>query len=130
MFTRIIENLIGRLVGPLTFRLVLQPVMAVIAAVMVGVEDARLRRPAYFWAMVSDPAHRRMLVRDGWKDIATIFVLAVLMDVIYQVIALRWVYPGEAVIVAFLLAAVPYLAVRGPVGRFVRWMMFRQRKEA
>jgi hypothetical protein len=35
-------------------------------------------------------------------------------------IVLRWFYPGEALIVAFILACVPYLLLRGPVNRMGR----------
>jgi len=42
------------------------------------------------------------------------------MDVIYQYLVFRWFYPGEAVIVAFVLAFVPYLLIRGPVNRIAR----------
>ena len=53
-------------------------------------------------------------MRNGWKSIAKIFVLAVVLDVVYQWIRLRWFYPGEALLVAILLAIVPYLCVHGP----------------
>jgi hypothetical protein len=42
------------------------------------------------------------------------------MDVIYQAIALKTFYPGEAVIVALTLAFLPYLLLRGPVARIAR----------
>jgi hypothetical protein len=42
------------------------------------------------------------------------------IDVVYQIIAHRWVYPGEAVLVAVILAIVPYLLIRGPVNRIAR----------
>jgi hypothetical protein len=42
------------------------------------------------------------------------------MDIIYQWIVQRWIYPGEVVIVAILLAMVPYLLIRGPVTRIAR----------
>ena len=40
--------------------------------------------------------------------------------VVYQIIVARFVYPGEVVIVALLLAIVPYLLVRGLVTRIAR----------
>ena len=40
------------------------------------------------------------------------------MDVIYQLIVFNTLYPGEAVIVAIVLAFVPYLLLRGPFARF------------
>ena len=32
----------------------------------------------------------------------------------------RWIYPFETLLVAFLLACVPYLLIRGPVNRIAR----------
>jgi len=44
------------------------------------------------------------------------------MDVIYQFIEFKTFHPAEAVIIALLLAFVPYLLFRGPVARIVcRW---------
>ena len=36
---------------------------------------------------------------------------------IYEFITVRWFYPGEAVVVALVLAIVPYLMLRGLVNR-------------
>ena len=120
ILARIGENLVGRLTGPLTLRLYLQPVMATVLAIKSGLADARGGRPAFFWAILSNPVERPALVRDAWTSIARVFSLAVLLDGIYQVVALRWFYPGEAVLVAVILAIVPYLALRGPINRLVR----------
>jgi hypothetical protein len=57
------------------------------------------------------------LLRSGWKSVAKVFTMAVVLDVVYQLIVARWVYPLESVIVAFVLACVPYLLLRGPVNR-------------
>ena len=69
-----------------------------------------MRRPAdpYFWAILTNPTHRAALLKDGWKSVGKIFVLAIVLDVVYQVIVDRFVYPGEVIIVALLLAIVPY----------------------
>ena len=49
-----------------------------------------------------------------------VFILALVLDVVYQLIVLRFVYAGEAIIVAFILAIVPYLILRGLVTRAAR----------
>ena len=49
-----------------------------------------------------------------------IFILAAILDVIYQLKFQGTLYPGEILIVALVLAIVPYLALRGPVNRVVR----------
>ncbi len=123
MFTRIWENLVGRIGGPMSLRLYLQPTMAIIFAIRDGLKDAREGRPAFFWALFTDPVHRREMIRDGWKSVAKVFTLAFILDVVYQLIALRWVYPGEALITAFTLAILPYLLIRGPVNRIARLLM-------
>jgi len=111
---------LGRISGPMWVRLLIQPTVAAILGVRAGLRDARTGRPPYFWAVVRDSSARAELLHDGWRDIAKVFVMAIAMDVIYQLTVFRWVYPGETLIVACLLAAVPYLLVRGPVNRVIR----------
>jgi len=120
LLTRIFENLIDRVSGPMKFRLILQPLMAIIFAVRSGLKDAKGGRPAYFWALFTDSAHRRDMLRDGWKSVGRVYILAVVIDVIYQLIVFRWVYPVEALLVAAILAFIPYLLIRGPVNRIAR----------
>jgi hypothetical protein len=120
ILTRIWENLGGRIGGPLKFRLLIQPLMVGFLAIRAGIQDARAGRPAYFWAMLSDSQHRSDLLREGWKAVAKVFTIAFLIDVIYQLIVERWVYPLESLVVAIVLAIVPYLLMRGPVTRIVR----------
>ena len=120
LFSRIIENLVGRVSGPMQFRLILQPVMAAIFAIRSGLKDAKEERPAYLWAMFTNPAHRVDLMRDGWKSVGRVFIFAIVMDAIYQFIVIRWFYPGEALLVAAILALIPYLLIRGPVTRIAK----------
>ena len=120
LVTRITENLIARVSGPMKFRLVLQPVMAIFLAVRGGLKDAAQGKPPYFWALFTDAGERKAMLKNGWKAIGRVFILAVIMDVVYQIIVHRWVYPGETVLVAIILAIVPYLLIRGPINRIVR----------
>ncbi len=120
IFSRFWENLADRLHGPLTFRLILQPIMALSFAVRDGYRDALAGRPPYFWAVFTDPHHRRSLLAEGWKAVVRVYVLALIIDGVYQVMVFRWIYPIEALVVAFLLAFLPYLLTRGPVNRIVR----------
>jgi len=117
LLTRVWEHLGGRIGGPLTFRLILQPLVAAALAVRAGLLDARTGRAPYLWAILTNPAHRRDLLREGWKAVVNVFAVAVVIDVAYQLIVFRWVYLGEVLIVAFLLACVPYLLIRGPANR-------------
>lgn len=120
IWMRIVENMVDRVSGPLHFRLLLQPVMAAIFAIRSGLQDARTGKPPYFWALMSSPEHRADMLKDGWKSVGKVFLLALLLDVVYQVIALHFIYPGEAIVVAFVLAILPYLILRGLVTRIAR----------
>jgi hypothetical protein len=120
VIARIVGHLADRVSGPLKFRLILQPLVAGYLAVRAGLQDARVGRPAFLWAIVTTSGEARELLRSGWKDVGKVFLAAVLVDVLYQVVVARWVYPGEALVVAVLLALVPYVVVRGPVTRIMR----------
>ena len=117
---RVIENLIARFDGPLHFRFIVQPLMATIFAVIDGVKDAKAGRPAYFWAMLTTAENRRELIKDGWKHVGKIFILAIILDLVYELKVESTIHPGEILIVAIVLAIVPYLALRGPINRVVR----------
>ena len=117
---RVWSGLIGRVTGPMTFRLILQPAMGALLAIRAGLKDAREGRRPYFWTILTDSVQRRDLLHEGWKTTARVFFLAVIMDVIFQWIVQRWIYPGEVVVVAIVLAIFPYLLLRGPVNRIAR----------
>ena len=119
-WVRVVEDMTARVSGPMKFRLILQPLMAVVFGIRAGLSDARGGRPPYFWTLVTDPTHRIELLKDGWKSVGTVFVLALVLDIVYQVLVARFVYPGETIVVALLLAIVPYLLVRGLVTRIAR----------
>src|SRR5688500_10026026 len=119
MLLRALLNVTDRVGGPMTFRIILQPLMASLLAFLAGWRDAQTGRPPYFWTILTDPGQRPDLLREGWKSVARVFVLAIVMDLIYQLIVLKWIYPLELILVAILLAVVPYLLIRGPVDRIL-----------
>jgi hypothetical protein len=120
IWLRFMGNLSHRVDGPLHFRFLLQPIMAVIFATMAGIKDAKAGNAPYFWSIFTDPQHRRMILKDGWKSIGKVFIFAIILDVVFQIMELHTVYPGEALIVAFFLSIIPYLIIRGPVTRLLR----------
>ena len=120
IFKRVWENIIGRPAGPLNFRLLIQPAVATLIAIRAGLKDAREGRPAFLWAALSNPGYRPELLRQGWKDVGKVFILAMVLDSVYQLIVHRGVYVLELLIVATVLAIVPYVLIRGPVNRIAR----------
>jgi hypothetical protein len=119
-FSWLSNQLVGRIDGPLKFRLILQPAVAVFFAIRDGLKDARRGNVPYFWAIFTEPSRRMELIRDGWKSVFKIFVFATVMDLVYQYLVLGWMYPLAALSIAFILAFVPYLVIRGSVNRIAR----------
>lgn len=120
LWQRIVENIFGRLDGPFHLRFIMQPLMATIFAVLDGLKDAKTDKPAYLWAVAFNPSHRRELLTNGWKSVGKIFTVACVLDIAYQLIIFHRIFPLEVLIVAFLLAIVPYALLRGPVNRVKR----------
>jgi hypothetical protein len=129
IWERVGSQLLARVSGPMKFRLVLQPCMAAFFAIRAGLADAKAGRPPWFWELVSNPPERKDMVKEAWKRIGKVFILAVVLDVVYQLIVLHFVYPGEALIVAFILAIVPYVLLRGPAMRVARTIEERRQHE-
>jgi hypothetical protein len=120
---RIWRQLIERTGGTMTFRFILQPAMATIAALHDGVMDARTGRTPYLWTLLTNPSERGGRVAEGLISTGRVLLLGLAMDTLYQLIEFGRFYPSEAVIIALLLAFLPYVLLRGPIERIARlWL--------
>jgi hypothetical protein len=115
--SRVWQEIAERPDGPLAMRFYLQPLMATFLAVRDGLKDARTGKPAYLWGLFSDPSHRPELIHEGWKSIGKVFIVAAILDVVYQLIVLHAIRPVQTLLVATTLAIAPYVILRGPVNR-------------
>ncbi len=114
----------------MNLRIILQPVMAIVFATIDGIKDAKNGKPVYFWALLfSDPEHRDELRQSGWKSIGKVFIIAIILDVIYQLVVHHWVYPGETLFMALILAMIPYLLLRGLANRLMRPFQKKRNEE-
>lgn len=114
------QNMIARPNQSLALRFLLQSAVSAILAIRDGIRDARIGRSPYFWTMLSSPAQHSAHLHEGISAIGTIFLIAIALDVVYQIIELQAFHPNEALFVATFLAFVPYLILRGPVERLAR----------
>ena len=117
IFSRALTQMLGRTDGPFQLRFILQPTVAALFAVRAGLKDARLGRTPYLWTIAQAPSERGSLLREGWRQVWKVFTMAIVLDAVYQIKVFRWIYPLQSVIVAVVLALVPYLAVRGVATR-------------
>jgi hypothetical protein len=117
---RIWQSMLERTGGPFVFRFVLQPLMASLAALRAGLHDARTGRAPFLRTVLTDPAQRRSRLDEALIATSRIVLLGLAMDTVYQLIEFDTFYPAEAVIIALLLAVVPYVVLRGLVTRIAR----------
>jgi len=120
---RLWVNIVERPTGPMKLRFVLQPLMAALVAIRDARADARSGRSPYLATVLSNGAERAGRLREGANATARILLLALIMDGIYQAIVLDRFYPNEAVIIALVLAFVPYILIRGLSLRVLRALM-------
>ena len=119
-------NIFDRVGGPMTFRFILQPTMAFIAALHDGIRDAREGHKAFFWTRVHDPEQQHGRLREGLMSVARVIALGIGMDVIYQLKELDSFYPAEAAVMAILLAVIPYFVFRWIIEIVARWWLARK----
>ena len=127
-FRHVWEIFVARLQGPLSFRFVVQPLVVAIIACRAGLRDARMKSQAYGWAVLTDSVQRKELLLHGWREVAKVFIAAIVVDIVYELIVFRRIYPIRPLIVATLIALVPYPLIRGLANRIGRkWRRDRQR---
>jgi hypothetical protein len=120
IWMRFLDNMVARVSGPMKLRLFLQPTMATIFAIRSGLKDAREGRPPFLFTVLADAESRQYLIKDGWKSVGKVFILAMALDIVYQIIVAHFIYPLEVVVTAFLLAIIPYICLRGLTTRIAR----------
>jgi hypothetical protein len=114
------EDLIGRSDGPMTFRQIIQPAVAVLFAIRARLHDAREGQLPFLWTAFSNPGLRHELLRQARNDVANVFLVALVLDSIYQVMVHSGIYALELLFTATILAFVPHVIVCGLVTRLAR----------
>ena len=114
------DNFLARPKGSLNLRFIVQPTIAGLLALRAGIQDAREGRQGYLWAILSKPERRLQLLHEGWRGARTPFLVAIVLDCIYQLATVRFIYPLELLFTATLLALIPYILLRGPFNRIAR----------
>lgn len=120
LWSRIVVDLGGRLDGPFWFRVLVQPAVASLLALRDGRADWRAGSVPFALALATSRGARAALLLDAWRGAGKVFCVAAALDVAYQWLVFRFVYAGEVLLVATLLAVLPYVVVRGLANRFFR----------
>ena len=118
LFTeRFFEDLWARLSGPGRLRFVLQPTVAVLLGVRDGKRDWRTRRPPFILGLALRRTHRRDLWRSAIASVRDLVAIAIILDIISQMLIFREIHPGAALVLGPVLIAVPYSISRAFTNR-------------
>ena len=129
LFAVLWAETVSRTTGPLALRFILQPLVASVFAILDGIRDARLGRAPYLTAVPAIGRGRADRILEGFWAASRVLTLAIIVDLIYQYVALAAFRPLQALIVGFSLAVMPYLLMRSPAARIAWWLReMRQRK--
>ena len=106
----------GMFGGAFQFRLILQPLAAVILGVRFGIKDAKRGDKPFFQALVHEGGRGAMLARAA-RDALLPLLLAFVIDSILQRLINGHIRPLVALIVGGLLVFLPFLIVRALTNR-------------
>jgi hypothetical protein len=127
----IFEELVARVVsGPMQFRLILQPLTAVLLGIRDGHHDAKAGTPPLIWSLLFHTEHRKLHLINVLRRLTRPIIIATVIDVIVQYLMFRHVRPLTAVIVGTLLIWLPYSIARGLSNRIITMRRSHIRKAA
>lgn len=114
----ILETLSGR--GQL--RLILQPTMAIIIGLRMGISDAKAGDVPFLMRLATeDRKDRRALAKAAGRKILIPFCIAIVLDGVLQYLTLGYVRPLAAVIVGLMLIFIPFAIARSLMNRMYRY---------
>jgi len=112
------QGIVIGLAGKGHLRLILQPAIAIILGIRLGVSDARKGREPFLLRLFIRE-NRGALLREGLHDILLPLGVAIVLDCILQAYTLHRVRPLAALIVGALLIALPFALARALTNRLV-----------
>jgi len=111
----VIDPLVARLTGPMSFRFIMQPLFAV----ALGIRDARTDTAPFVVDLLFCPATRRALLAGAIRRIAMPIVIGVVLDAVAQHFIFGHVKAVGALIVGATIIGIPYSLARGITNRLV-----------
>jgi hypothetical protein len=122
------ETLARDLSGNGQFRLILQPLAALILGVRLGIADASAGRAPFLHRLVTHRHQRWAIFKESLSDAVLPLVVALVMDGIIQHILFGRIRPVAALVVGALLVWLPFVCTRALTNRI--WRHFRAPRPA
>jgi hypothetical protein len=111
------QDIASSLGGKGELRLIVQPTMAILFGIRLGISDAREGRTPFVLRVFTAGGGN---VRLALRDIIVPFCIAIAVDAILQHATLGYVRPVAALVVGILLVWLPFAAARAFTNRIAR----------
>jgi hypothetical protein len=122
------EDIVARLHRPGRLRFILQPLVASVFGSHDGIKDARAGRPPFLRDLIFHKAERPGLMRTALASVRDLVAIAILLDVISQLLIFRMVHPAAALLIGPVLIALPYASSRALANHTTKWRLRRVRR--
>jgi hypothetical protein len=117
---RFVDDMLARLHGPGRLRFIFQPMVAIVLGARDGIRDARAGNVPFLWGLVFHAADRPGLLRNALVSVRDLVAVAILLDVVSQLLIFRRVNPFAALILGPVLIGLPYASSRALTNRIAR----------
>jgi hypothetical protein len=118
----------GMFGGSFQWRLIIQPLAAILLGIRVGRRDAREGRLPFFQALLQGTGERGNLLAKAVRDAMVPLAVAFIVDSILQHMINRRIRPLAAFVVGGLLVFLPFLVARALANRAARSRPLRPRQ--
>ncbi|HTO91688.1 MAG TPA: hypothetical protein VMJ70_11215 [Candidatus Sulfotelmatobacter sp.] len=127
MAISMIDGLAARLTGPMNFRFILQPVLAILMGIRDGRHDSKAGTPPFLFEVFTDPAHRKRNLVGALKSLLVPIAIGTVLDGVAQYLIFRdvpgrtlVVHPLAALVVGTTVIGIPYALARSLTNRLLR----------
>ena len=116
----ILDQIAARLTGPMNFRFILQPLVAIfVLGLKDGRLDARSGVPPFVLDLVLRPEDRKRDLKSAAHRLLVPVIIGAVLDGVAQYLIFKHIRPGAALLVGALVMGVPYSLSRGITNRIV-----------
>jgi hypothetical protein len=119
---KVVEGIVARVVGPMSFRFIMQPAIAVLLGIRDGRLDAKAGTPPYIFDLVFKPEDRHRAISSALQSLLTPVIVGTVLDAIAQFLIFQRIHLLPALLVGAFVMGVPYSLARGISNRVITAM--------
>ena len=123
--TNVLDKIVARLTGEMSFRFILQPAIAVFLGIRDGLMDAKAGTPPFIADLIFSPKDRDRQLKSAFHRLLTPIIVSTVLDAIAQHLIFGHINPLGAVLVGTFVMGIPYALARGVTNRIASGLRSR-----